>query len=229
MCSRQACPLANSKYSTIIEEKGVCYLYQKTIKRAHLPSRLWEKIKLPKNYKKALEIIDRELEFDSKFQMHNCKKRLTKLHQMIIRRRRLRLNQIEQYEPIKTKFERREKHREQKAERAANLEISIEKELLNRLKEGVYPKEIYNIDQEAFEKAIKEREIEEDKEYEVDVESDDGEEEEEEVEREFVEADLDDIDDLEDLPEAEGDFEDDRKEKMIEIEYENDDQEKQVY
>mmetsp|Transcript_25124 Transcript_25124/g.24874 ORF Transcript_25124/g.24874 Transcript_25124/m.24874 type:complete len:154 (-) Transcript_25124:14-475(-) len=153
---------------------------------------------------------------------------------MIIRRRRLRLNQMEQYEPIKTKFEKREKHREKKAERAANLEISIEKELLNRLKEGVYPKEIYNLDQEAFEKAIAEQEVEEEKEYEVDEEDSDAnneEESEEEVEREFVEADLDDIDDLEDLPEAEGDedsdFED--KKKMIEIEYEVDDGEKQVY
>ncbi|CAI2377801.1 unnamed protein product [Moneuplotes crassus] len=163
LCTRQACPLSNSNYSTIIEEKGVCYLYQKTIKRAHLPNRLWEKVKLPKNYKKALELIDKELEFDSKFQRHNCKRRLTKLHQMIIRRRRLRLNQMEQYEPIKTKFEKREKHREKKAERAANLEISIEKELLNRLKEGVYPKEIYNLDQEAFEKAIAEQEVEEEK------------------------------------------------------------------
>lgn len=57
---------------------------------------------------------------------------------MIIRRRRQKLNQIEKYEPIKTKFEKREKHREKRAERAANLELSIEKELLNRLKEGVY-------------------------------------------------------------------------------------------
>ena len=68
---------------------------------------------------------------------------------------------MEKYEPIKTKFERREKQRERKAERAANLEISIEKELLNRLKEGVYPKEIYNIDQKEFEKAVGEDEVEE--------------------------------------------------------------------
>jgi protein MAK16 len=72
---------------------------------------MWERIKLPKNYKKALDIIDEELEFDTKFQKHKCKQRLTKLHQMIIRRRRLKLNQIEKFEPIKTKYEKREKHR----------------------------------------------------------------------------------------------------------------------
>ena len=231
LCTRQACPLSNAKYSTILEEKGVCYLYQKTIKRAHLPERLWHRIKLPKNYKKALEIIDQELEFDSKFQRHKSKQRLTKLHQMIIRRRRLKLNQIEKFEPIKTKFEKREKIRESKAEKAANLEISIEKELLNRLKEGVYPKEIYNIDQNEFEKAIAEQEIEDEQEYEVDEESDlDSEESEDEVEHEIVEADIDEVDDLEDVDEllAEGDDEDvpDRrgKEKMVEIEYEVDDQ-----
>jgi protein MAK16 len=122
---------------------------------------------------------------------------------MIIRRRRLKLNQMEKYEPIKTKFERREKQRERKAERAANLEISIEKELLNRLKEGVYPKEIYNIDQKEFEKAVGEEEVEEEKEYMVDEEISelDSEESEEELEREIVEADLDEVDDLEDVDE----------------------------
>ena len=39
----------------------------KTIERAHLPNQLWEKIKLPKNYKAALEVIDENLEFWSKF------------------------------------------------------------------------------------------------------------------------------------------------------------------
>lgn len=119
---------------------------------------------MPKNYKKALELIDAELEFDTKFQRHKCKLRLTKLHQMIIRRRRLRLNQMEAYEPIKTKFEKREKHREKRAERAANLELAIEKELLHRYKD------IYNLDQKEFEKAVEEQEVEDEKEYEVDEE-----------------------------------------------------------
>jgi protein MAK16 len=39
----------------------------KTVERAHLPSQLWEKVKLPRNYQKALEMIDENLEFWGKF------------------------------------------------------------------------------------------------------------------------------------------------------------------
>ena len=86
-----ACPLANSRYATIREEEGVCYLYIKTAERAHTPKYLWEKIKLPANYSKALELVSGQLEHFPKYLVHRNKQRLTKIHQMLIRMRKLKL------------------------------------------------------------------------------------------------------------------------------------------
>lgn len=59
LCSRQACPLANSRYATIRSDPatGNLYLYIKAIERSHLPSKWWERIKLSQNYTKALEQV----------------------------------------------------------------------------------------------------------------------------------------------------------------------------
>jgi protein MAK16 len=86
-----ACPLANSRYATIREDEGVLHLYIKTAERAHTPKYLWEKIKLPANYTKALEIVSEQLEHFPKYLVHRNKQRLTKIHQMLIRMRKLKL------------------------------------------------------------------------------------------------------------------------------------------
>lgn len=176
LCSRQSCPLANSRYATIKEEEGKCYLFIKTIERAHSPRRLWEKKELPKSYLQALKVIDKELEYFPKFQVHKNKQRLTKIHQMLIRMRRIKLDpNAQKLMPILKKVERVEAKRERKALSAANLEKNIQSELLNRLKEGTYG-DIYNYPAREYEDALDDLEHEEE-----------GEEEFEERAREQVE------------------------------------------
>lgn len=79
---------------------------------------------------------------------------------------------------VKKKVERREARREAKAESTARLEMSIEKELLERLKAGVYGSDgIVNESQEAFTKALDElQEDELEEEEEIDADLEDGEE-----------------------------------------------------
>lgn len=158
VCNRSSCPLANSRYATIRDHDGVFYLYMKTIERAHKPNELWERVKLPRNYEKALEIIDKHLMYWPKFLVHKAKQRLTKMTQMRIRMRKLALKTREKIMTTPRKEIKRESRREKKAETAAELDKSIEKELLERLNGGLYG-DIHNILPNYFNKILDENEL----------------------------------------------------------------------
>merc|ERR1712232_926177 len=147
VCNRSSCPLANSRYATIREEEGKVSLYLKTVERAHSPKNMWEKIYLSRNYSKALAQLDEHLQYFPKALIHRNKQRLTKIHQYLIRMRKIKLKELAGKKAkmvgINRKIEQREERREKKALVAAKIEANIEKELLERLAKGTYG-DIYN-------------------------------------------------------------------------------------
>lgn len=183
VCNRSSCPLANSRYATIRDHDGVFYLYMKSIERAHMPNKIWERVKLPRNYEKALEVIDKHLMYWPKFLVHKAKQRLTKMTQMRIRMRKLALKTREKIMTVPRMATKRDLRRAEKAEKAAVLDKSIEKELLERLKTGVYG-DIYNVPMRQFEDILIEEELEEDVEEEAEIEYVEGNEELEEEDME---------------------------------------------
>jgi protein MAK16 len=138
VCGHSVCPLANSNYATVLEENGKLVLCIKTVERAHMPARLWERIELPENRTKAFEEVDKHLEWWPKKQIVRCKLRVIRLQEVLRNTRRVRLRNTSKLVRIHKKDERRLEKRELKALRAAKLEMSIEKELLNRLQQGAY-------------------------------------------------------------------------------------------
>lgn len=162
--------MANARYATVKNVEGKLYLYMKTAERAHMPSKLWERVKLLKNYAKALEQIDENLQYWQKFLIHKCKQRLTRLTQVAITERRLALREEERhYVGVKPKVKRREENRERKALAAAKIEKAIEKELLERLKSGAYGDKPLNVDEKIWKKVLgKVDEVEEEEEFDED-------------------------------------------------------------
>ncbi|CCX12027.1 ribosomal L28e protein family-domain-containing protein [Pyronema domesticum] len=240
LCNRTSCPLANSRYATVRSENGILYLYMKTVERAHMPSKLWERIKLSENYAKALGQIDERLIYWPKFLIHKCKQRMTRLAQVALRARKLMKEEERMGEKIvgklAPKVKRREATRERKALAAAKVERQIEKELIERLRSGAYGEQPLNVEEGIWKKVL--RGLEKGGQAERDVDMDDEEDEdmdedmeEEEGEVEYVSGDEelemeDDLEDIEDwLGSGASDFEEDDDEEDSEDEDDSEDEE----
>ncbi|KAK5656332.1 hypothetical protein OQA88_4712 [Cercophora sp. LCS_1] len=200
LCNRQSCPLANSRYATVrTSPKGTIYLYIKTIERSHMPSKWWEKIKLSKNYQEALAQIEDRLQYFPKFLLHKCKQRLTRLVQVATRMRKLAAEEDRLGERLVPKMAPKIKHREEARERkalaAAKLERTIERELLERLRQGAYGDQPLNCNASVWKKVLNALEAEgegtRDKDLDKGIESEDEEEEELEREDEDAESEID--------------------------------------
>ncbi|RDA91603.1 hypothetical protein CP533_4652 [Ophiocordyceps camponoti-saundersi (nom. inval.)] len=235
LCNRQSCPLANSRYATVRQHptKETLYLYMKTIERAHLPSKTWQRIKLSNNYSKALEQIDERLIYWPKFLIHKCKQRLTRLTQVQMRSRRLAAEEErlgERLVPkLAPKVRHREATRERKAEAAAKLERTIERELAERLRQGAYGDQPLNVSEAIWKKVLNamERGGEgvRDEDMDEGIEEDDQDEDDEDKIVEYVsddgESEPEDVDDW--LDSDENDDEDDEEEEEEEDESDEDD------
>jgi protein MAK16 len=175
LCNRTSCPLANSLYATLREENGKVFLCMKTVERAHSPKNLWEKVLLSRNYAKALTQIDEHLQYFPKALMHRNKQRLTKIHQYLLRMRKLKLKELAGHKakivqaPTR-KIKQRESRREQKALVAAKITQKVEQELVNRLANGTYG-DIYNFEHTSFNKALGQVESEDEEENEMETEN----------------------------------------------------------
>lgn len=203
ICDRKSCPLANAKYASVRRVNGRLYLYMKTAERQHTPKNWWERIRLSKNYKRALEQIDEHLIYWNEYLVDKCKLRLTRLTQVAVAERRIALRDEDtKYVGTAPKVKRREATRERKALAAAKVEKAIEKELLDRLKSGAYGENPLNVDEKIWKKVLAgvEQENEQENEDGEEEEDEDEDEDEDEGEIEYVEDDEDDdIVELEDL------------------------------
>jgi protein MAK16 len=136
----------------------------KTVERAHSPKNMWEKVLISRNYSKALLQIDEHLQYFPKALQHRNKQRLTKIHQYLLRMRKLKLKELAGKKakivsaPTR-KVAQRESRREQKALIAAKITTKVEQELVDRLAKGTYG-DIYNFPETTYNKALEQLEDE---------------------------------------------------------------------
>ncbi|SCM00021.1 protein MAK16, putative [Plasmodium chabaudi adami] len=250
LCTKVNCPLSNSVYGTVILDKGEIYLYLKCPERAHLPSELWSKISLTLNKKESFNIIYKEMKHTHNIkQIKKCMKRYIRIKEILKRSRKLVLQKQLKLVPIKKKTERRDRTRENKALKAANILNNVEAELINRLNTGVYgnlykfltPKkkiknkeselakifseiEVSNVGKKKKKQLGEEmEEIEEEDDEEEEEDEEDDEEEDDEDEEEDDEEDEDDDDEDDEEDDDEEDDEDDYDDDDDEDEEEDDD------
>jgi protein MAK16 len=161
-----------------------------------MPSKWWEKIKLSKNYQQALQQIEERLQYFPKFLLHKCKQRLTRLVQVATRMRRIAAEEARLGEKLVPKMAPKIKHREEARERkalaAAKLERTIERELLERLRQGAYGDMPLNCNANIWKKVLNALEAEgegvRDKDMDKGIEDEEAESE-EELENEMEEED----------------------------------------
>ncbi|CAL6019009.1 Putative_Mak16-like RNA binding protein [Hexamita inflata] len=137
-CDRTACPLANSQYASIREENGRLYLITKVIERAHLPAELWEKTEIPMEYEDAYKLVRSKLKYWEPHHAERCLLRMRKFRETFIRIRRMKATTTSRVKTFKRKQEKRELIRQAKALKAAQIEKTVEKELLKQLEAGKY-------------------------------------------------------------------------------------------
>lgn len=160
-CNRDSCPLANSQYGTIREFAGKITLHLKTVERAHLPSKMWENIELPKNRHKAFEIIDdRMVGYYKDEYIELCKKKYMVMRTIIKRARKQKVALLQQKSTREhRKITKRELRREAAALQASRLNLKIENALLDRLQNGFYG-ELYDVGEQQLSDEVEESENE---------------------------------------------------------------------
>jgi protein MAK16 len=204
--------LSSSRYATIRSDPktGDLYLYIKEAERSHLPNKWWEKIKLSKNYAKALEQVDSHLAYFPKFLVHKSKQRLTRLTQVQIRIRKLAKEEErlgERLVPrLAPKVRRREETRERKALAAAKVERAIERVLIDRLRSGAYGDRPLNVEADVWKRVLKG--LEKEGQAVGDEDLDEGIDEEEEIENEYEQEYEEGVGDVEYVSDIEGESDD---------------------
>mmetsp|Transcript_30308 Transcript_30308/g.47459 ORF Transcript_30308/g.47459 Transcript_30308/m.47459 type:complete len:233 (+) Transcript_30308:4836-5534(+) len=137
ICSRQYCPLSSEKYATIVSSEGNFFLYLKIGDHMRYPSNTWKKIRLSRNYIKAIQQIDKGLVNYPKLFVYRAKQKLTKLHQINLRRKchlvSINASKINRNEKLFSS-----KNEESKVMKNFPILRLIEHELLSRLHIGVY-------------------------------------------------------------------------------------------